>query len=114
MCRIVYSNSLSLPESTLTPENLSIVLDSVQDDLWWELSRYVNIPEDEQNMITRKHSSEGERKQAIIPLLIATHPALSWKLVANALYQMVIYSDSCHKALDHLQEIFPTGTTYIL
>ena len=100
-CVVSISISVSLvvfPELSFTSHNLSTVLDSMDDDLWDLFSRHVNIP-------------EFGRKQAAIDYLISSHPAPSWRLVANALYQMVISTryDSPHKALAHLQQLFPTG-----
>ena len=72
---------------------------------------YVNIPVSEQRRIQSQYSSNRERKQASINSLISGHPAPSWRLVAHALYQMgLVHGDSCHRALDRLQQLFPTGT----
>ena len=72
---------------------------------------FVNIPESEQERIKSQYSSNRERKQAAINSLISGHPAPSWRLVAHALYQMgPLYGDSCHRELDRLQQLFPTGT----
>ena len=127
----MYSVSLSLfisvslcvfPDPSLTPENLSSVLDMV-DWLWSLFSRYVNIPESEIDKIGKQSSSHWECKLAVSLHLISTHPSLSWTLVAHALYRMVphygydsLYGDvvSCHRALDHLQQKFPTGNTYCI
>ena len=104
------------PELSLTSHNLSTVLDSMDDDLWEWFSEDVNIPESEVKRIKSKYSSNKERKQAAIDYLISSHPAPSWRLVARVLYQMVIYlsddddDDSPHRALAHLQQLFPTGT----
>ena len=99
------------PELSLTPENLSTVLDSMDDDMWVWFSHYVNIPDSERGRIESQYSSNRERKQATISSLISGHPAPSWRLVAHALYQMGPgYGDSCHRALDRLQQLFPTGT----
>ena len=102
------------PELSLTSHNLSTVLDSMNDHLWDWFSRYVNIPESEVERIRSKYSINKERKQAAIDYLISSHPAPSWGLVANALYQMVMMTliggDSPHRALAHLQQLFPTGT----
>ena len=96
------------PELSLTSHNLSTVLDSM-DDVWWDVfSRYVNIPESEVERNASKYSSDKERKQAAIDYLISSHPAPSWRLVASALYRME--TDSCLRALAHLQQLFPTGT----
>ena len=103
--------SCVLPELSLTPENLSTVLDSMDDGLWEGFSHYVNIPDSERERIQSQYSSDRERKQATINYLISGHPAPSWRLVAYALYQMgPVYGDSCHRALDRLQQLFPTGT----
>ena len=99
------------PELSLTPENLSTVLDSLVDGLWSLFGHYVNIPDSERGRIRSQYSSTRECKQATISSLISGHPAPSWRLVAHALYQMGPgYGDSCHRALDRLQQLFPTGT----
>ena len=98
------------PELSLTSHNLSTVLDSMDDDLWELFSRRVNIPESEVERIRSKYSSDKECKQAAIDYLISSHPVLSWRLVASALYQMWYTGDSPHRALAHLQQLFPTGT----
>ena len=100
------------PELSLTSHNLSTVLDRMNDGLWERFSRYVNIPQSEVKRIKSKYSSAKECKQAAIDYFISSHPAPSWRLVANALYQMVIWYgvDSPHRALGRLQQLFPTGT----
>ena len=100
------------PELSLTSHNLSTVLDSMDDDLWNWFSGDVNIPQSEVERIRSKYSSLKERKQAAIDYLISSHPAPSWRLVARVLYQMGRYvpDDSPHRALAHLQQLFPTGT----
>ena len=103
------------PELSLTSHNLSTVLDSMDDGLWEFFSRCVNIPQSEVDRIKSKYSSLKERKQAAIDYLISSHPVPSWRLVANALYQIghvYIPADSTHRALAHLQQLFPTGTCY--
>ena len=105
------------PEPSLTPENLSTVLAIMEDGLWWGFGYCVNIPGSEQVRIRSQCSSEREMKQAVIPYLISHHPCLSWTLIASALYQMVAWygavGDSSHRALDRLQQLFPTGTVYM-
>ena len=103
------------PDPSLTPENLSTVLAIMEDVLWWEFGYCVNIPHSELDRIRSQCSSERERKQAVIPYLFS-HPCLSWTLIASALYRMVtlgVAGDSSHRALDHLQQLFPTGTVYM-
>ena len=100
------------PELSLTSHNLSTVLDSMEDRLWERFGLLVNIPQSEVERIKSKYSSDKERKQAAIDYLISSHPAPSWRLVASALYRMVIRTlwDSPHRALARLQQLFPTGT----
>ena len=116
LIKLLSSPFLSVfPDPSLTPENLSTVLDSMEDGLWYWFSHYVNIPGSEIDKIRFQYPSSSQSKQAkqaIIPLLISTHPSLSWRIVADALYRM--WYDSSHRALDHLQQKFPTGNTYIL
>ena len=104
------------PEPSLTPENLSTVL-AMQDGLWWGFGRCVNIPGSELVRIKSQCSSDREMKQAFIPYLISHHPCLSWTLIARALYRVVVTlgvgGDSSHRALDRLQQLFPTGTVYM-
>ena len=103
------------PESSLTPDNLSTVLDNMADHLWEGFSDYVNTPDSEVERIWRQHSSDKDRKQAAICDFISNHPALSWTLVARALYMMGgLYGESCHRSLDRLQQLFPTGTVHVI
>ena len=104
------------PESSLTPENLSTVLHIMDDYLWELFGQLVNISVSEMDRIRGQYSSDRDRKQALIPYLISKHPSLSWTIVARALYQLVTWpwvtgshGDSCHGALDVLQQLFPTG-----
>ena len=108
----ISDSPVMFPELSFTSHNLTTVLDSMDDELWKEFSDCVNIPKSEVSRIWTKYSSNKERKQAAIDYLISSHPAPSWRLVANALYQMAILTgnDSSHRALAHLQQLFPTGT----
>ena len=110
VCILHLCFSCVFPEPSLTPENLSTVLDSMEDRLWGVFSHYVNIPASERMRIEGLYSSARECRRAVINSLISTHPAPSWRLVAHALYQMGPYGASCLRALDHLQQLFPTGT----
>ena len=98
-------------DPSLTPENLSTVLDSVSDEQWRVFGRYANIPESKLERINRQYSSEREKKQAVIHSLTSTHPALSWTRVARALYWTAWdrNDESCLRAVDRLQQLFPTG-----
>ena len=103
------------PESSLTPDNLSTVLDNMEEWRWLELfSRYVNTPDSERESIRRQYSSDKNRKKAVIRYFISNHPAPSWTLVARALYLKGWYDESCLRSLDRLQQLFPTGTVHVI
>ena len=51
-----------------------------------DLADYLAIPKPKQEEITN-HSDESQRKHAIIEEFINNHPAPSWRLVAEFLYQ---------------------------
>ena len=69
---------------------------------------YANIPDSELSKIRSQYViSHKERKQAVSQSLISDHPTPSWDLVAYALHQ--VRSDGSHRALEHLQQLFPTG-----
>ena len=78
-------------------------------------SRYVNTPDSELERIKGQYTSDRERKQALIHSFISSHPAPSWSLVAWTLYltETFIETDgSNNKALDRLQQLFPTGKVF--
>ena len=104
------------PEPSLTPENLSTVLDIMGDSLWMRFGAYANIPDSELDRIRGQCTSDRECKQALIHTFLSSHPAPSWTLVAWALYMTEWYEGdgSCLRALDHLQQLFPTGTVFFL
>ena len=78
----------------------------MNDELLFTFSDFVNVPLPEQKRIREQCSSGSECKKAVISHLISQHPALTWKLVANALYQTGSGDDeSCHKALKHLKQL---------
>ena len=106
---------LVFPDPSLTPENLSAVLDIMSDRLWMEFGPYLNVPKSERKRIKEQCTSDRECKQALIHSFIS-HPAPSWTLVASALYMTEWYDEdgSCLRALDHLQQLFPTGTVDFL
>ena len=104
------------PDCSLTPENLSTVLDVMSDDRWEEFGRCVNTPESELEGIKGEYTNDIEYKQALSHSFISSHPAPSWSLVASALYQTGSFGGadgSSHKALDRLQQLFPTGKVFL-
>ena len=99
-------------ERGVTSHNLSTILNSMDDSLWEVFSHYLNIPQSERKRMGLKYSNNKECKQALSDYLISSHPAPSWRLVAHALYRVgwEVGRESSHRALTHLQQLFPTGT----
>ncbi|CAI8008933.1 hypothetical protein GBAR_LOCUS6075, partial [Geodia barretti] len=83
----------------------------MSDGLWRTFGRYANIPDSELDRIEAQCTSDRECKQALILSFISSHPAPSWTLVAWALYmtEQDEGGGSSLRALDHLQQLFPTG-----
>ena len=96
--------------------NLTTVLDVMEDKKWIYFGRCVNLPHSEINRMSSQRYSDKQKKQAVVRFLISDHPALSWTLVARALYQMVVFhrdvgiGDSSHRALEYLQQLSSGGT----
>ena len=82
----------------------------MEDEWWGNFAHYINLPMSVQDKIRSQHASNRDRKLALPHVFISAHPTPSWELVAHALYQMGINDDSCHRALEYLQQHFPTGT----
>ena len=110
LCLSLSVSPVVFPEASLTPKNLSAVLDITSDDEWQLFGRYINTPESELQRIRRRCTSGREFKQALIYSFVSSHPAPSWTLVARALYETGYGDDSFHRALDLLQQLFLTGT----
>ena len=105
-----YTPCLVSTDPTLTPDNLTRVLEIMEDRQWNTFAQYINLPTSEQNKIRSQHASVRDRKLALPHVFISAHPTPSWELVAHALYQTGVWGDSCHRALEYLQQHFPTGT----
>ena len=104
------------PEHNLTPETLSKILDHMSDHLWRTFGEYINTPKSELKRIEQECTSDKECKEALIHSFISSHPAPSWPLVAQALYMTDKERDdeSCLKAFNLLQQLFPTGMCIII
>ena len=105
-----YTPCLVSTDPTLTPDNLTRVLEIMEDEWWGRFAAYINLPDSERNNMRSQYASVRDRKLALPHVFISAHPTPSWELVAHTLYQMGINDDSCHRALEYLQQHFPTGT----
>ena len=108
-----YTPCLVSTDPTLTPDNLTTVLEIVEDRQWRIFADYINLPTSEEHKIMSQHIRDKDCKLALPHVFISAHPAPSWELVAHALYQMGKFHDSGHKTLEYLQQHFPTGTLFI-
>ena len=105
-----YTPCLISTDPTLTPDNLTRVLEIMGDEEWNYFAGYINLPDSEQDKIRSQHASDRDHKLVLPHVFISAHPTPSWELVAHALYQMGTFDDSYHRALEYLQQHFPTGT----
>ena len=105
-----YTPCLVSTDPTLTPDNLTRVLEIMADGWWNVFAQCINLPDSEQDKIRSQHASVRDRKLVLPHVFISAHPTPSWELVAHALYQMGVLDNSYHRALEYLQQHFPTGT----
>ena len=103
-----YTPCLVSTDPTLTPDNLTRVLEIMEDKWWGYFAGYINLPTSVQDKIRSQYASNRDRKLTLPHVFISAHPTPSWELVAHALYQMG--DDSSHRVLEYLQQHFPTGT----
>ena len=108
-----YTPCLVSTDPTLTPDNLTRVLETMGDGEWDVFADCINLPDSEQDKIRSQHASDRDCKLALPHVFISAHPTPSWELVAHALYQMGTLDDSSHRPLEYLQQHFPTGTVCI-
>ena len=93
-------------EPTLTVDNLTVVLNSVQDDMNYVLS-YLHIPSSKQEQLQQQYS-RGQVNTARADYIIDRHPAPSWTLVANALWYWTAAG-----ALEIVQKLYLKGETCV-
>ena len=102
----VYSSSTHTltrhTEPTLTVDNLTVVLNSVQDDMNYVLS-YLHIPSSKQEQLQQQYS-RGQVNTARADYIIDHHPAPSWTVIANALWYWTAAG-----ALEIVQKLYLKG-----
>ena len=103
--RLSVVSGLSLPlESTLTLENLIIVLADVKD---WSDDRLpcgLRIPYSKVKELEKTYPDLTQRQSAIIQLFLEKHPAPSWEIICFGLYVLREY-----KALEVVQNKYFKG-----
>ena len=71
-------------EPTLTVDNLTAVLDNVQENMNWVL-KYLHIPSSMRHQLQQQYDS-GQVNIARADYIIDHHPSLSWTMIANSLW----------------------------
>ena len=73
-------------EPTLTVSNLYDALEEVKE--LDKIAMYLDIPESKKQDINSRYSSDNQRKHTLIEEFVNNHPAPSWRLVAEFLYNI--------------------------
>ena len=94
-------------DPSLTPSNLTLVLQSLPDEEWKGFGFMLDVPQSTLDKIESQFHSDEERKAAVIRAYLIEHPHPTWEHVSDALYQLSfgVY----HSVLERLQSLFPTG-----
>ena len=74
-----------LLDATLTLSNVSSALEAVKD--WRYLGAWLGVPQSTLNQLSRQSSVSVGGKQMMLREWITSHPAPSWDIVTEALYQ---------------------------
>ena len=91
-------------DPSLTPSNLTLVLQSLPDNKWWGFGVRLDVPQSTREKIQSQFHSDKERKAAVIRAYLIEHPHPTWEHVSDVLYQY-----GYHSVLERLQSLFPTG-----
>ena len=105
------------PESSLTLDHLTSVLEGVaEDEDWYNLTGYMNIPRSKRELIRAQFRSNKHRKEEYLKEFVKRHPAPSWWVVAEALYLMGGFTDNTayHTALERVVSMYPTGECVVM
>ena len=91
-------------DSSLTPSNLTLALQSLPDEEWRTFGIMLDVPQSTLHKIESQCHSDEERKAAVIRVYLIEHPHPTWEHVSDGLYQ-----EGYHSVLERLQSLFPTG-----
>ena len=102
-----FSPSSTNTESSLNLHNLNTALETLPDDELYDFGGWLKVPWSQRHEIESQHSTERERKSALLHTYLTSHPAPSWQHVTDTLYR---YGDGkLHAVLERVQTMFPTG-----
>ena len=98
-------------DPSLTPSNMITALDTLPAGRWRGVGAMVYVPKSKLDQIKSQFSSDEERKEETIRILMTQHPHPTWELVSDALYMYggVFNDEVFHDTLNRLQSMFPTG-----
>ena len=91
-------------DSTLTPTNLLTALTAVEDWSTTGLSFELQVPGSVTREIQQQTSDAPQQKKTLLERWLRDHPAPSWAVVADALYQMEEYG-----VLEQVKKTYITG-----
>ena len=105
------------PEPSLTLNNLTSALEGLAEDGdWYYLAIDLNIPYSKVEHIRVQFQSIKHCKEEYLKEFLKSHPAPSWWVVAEALYQMGCLKDNpaYHTALERVVSMYPTGECVVI
>ena len=102
-----FSPSSTNTETSLNVHNLNRALETLPDKEWCDFGYWLNVPESQRNEIDSQHTSDREKKSALLHTYLTSHPAPSWQGVTDALYRYP--GGRFHAVLERVQTMFPTG-----
>ena len=100
------------PEPSLTLDHLTSALEGLAEDEDWDiLAMSMNIPSFKTEHIKTQFQSYKHRKEEAFKEFLKSHPAPSWWVVVEALYQMGRFTEdhTYHTALERVVSMYPTG-----
>ena len=98
-----------LLDATLTLSNLSSALEAVDDVDWYALSYQLGIPESRLDELKRQSSVSVSSKQMMLREWMTSHPAPSWDIMTEVLYQEGYYHPRWHSILMEVKKLYGKG-----
>ena len=96
-----------LVEPTLTMSNVYDAIGGVHD--WDSLGAELGVSGSKQGQLRAQSSDSEMHKQSIIREWLSSHPAPSWDVVLEALYEAGPYEPRCHSILMEVKKLYGKG-----
>ena len=104
---ITHTPFIAITDPSLTVKNMSEIMKDIGVKWRW-VSINIGIPSDEIESISKKHGTDASKCGAAAwEYWLDNHPAPSWTLLADALYENME-----HDALKLLKQKYPVGKYY--